>query len=48
MPDEELLKLYADYQWLAAIDPDPEFKVMRDACAEEVKWRNSQLVPERT
>ena len=40
MPDDELRSVYADYEFLAAVDQNAEVKQIRDACLREIDRRN--------
>jgi hypothetical protein len=36
LPDHELSSILSDYEFMAAVEPNPRFGLSRDACREEV------------
>ena len=41
LPDQQLSRLHADYQMLAAFDSNRQFRRKRDACLEEITLRRT-------
>jgi hypothetical protein len=39
LPDDELSSVHADYEFIAAAEPNPRFGLIRDACRSELNKR---------